>query len=210
MSTPSVIPTAAPPSARPASASGIMPYRISVRQFEKMIDAGVFREIDHVELLEGILVDKMTKHDPHNFTVGELADACRAIVGPAWVVREEKSVVLGRFSRSEPDIAIARGLRERYRSVSPNAADLASLIEVADTSYAKDRGKKWRKYAEFKIPVYWIVNLPSRQIEVHTEPSGRGRSALYQVSKVYSADDEIPVVLAGRELGRLKVRDLLS
>ena len=101
-------------------------------------------------------------------------------------------------------------LRERYRSVSPNAADLASLIEVADASYVKDRGKKWRKYAASEIPVYWIVNLPMRQIEVYTEPSGRGRSAVYQVSKVYSSDDEIPVVLAGRELGRLKVRDLLS
>ena len=132
------------------------------------------------------------------------------ITGPDWVVREEKSVVLGRFSRPEPDIAIARALRERYRSVSPDAADLASLIEVDDTSYAKDHGKKWRKYAASKIPVYWIVNLPMRQIEVYTEPSGRGRSAVYQVSKVYSPDDEIPVVLAGRELGRLKVRDLLS
>jgi Uma2 family endonuclease len=210
MSNPSVIPTAAPPNARQANASGMIPYRISVRQFGKMIDAGVFGENDHVELLEGILVDKMTKNDPHNFTVGELADAFRAIVGPDWIVREEKPVALGRFSRPEPDIAIARALRERYRSVSPDAADLASLIEVDDTSYAKDHGKKWRKYAASKIPVYWIVNLPMRQIEVYTEPSGRGRSAVYQVSKVYSPDDEIPVVLAGRELGRLKVRDLLS
>jgi Uma2 family endonuclease len=210
MSTPSITKTAPSPSARQASASGLVPYRVSVRQFEKMIGAGVFGERDHVELLEGILVDKMTKRPPHNFTVTTIADTIRAVVGSDWVVREEKSVVLGRFSRPEPDVAIARGPRDRYRSVSPSAADLAALIEAADTSYAKDRGSKWRKYAASKIPVYWIVNLPLRQIEVYTEPSGRGKTAAYQVSKVYGEDDEVPIILGGRELGRLKVRDVLS
>ena len=210
MSTPSITKTAPSPSAQQASASGLVPYRISVRQFEKMIDAGVFGEHDHVELLGGILVDKMTKNDPHDFSVDAIAEVFRTITGPDWVVREEKSVVLGRFSRPEPDVALARGPRERYRSTAPKAADLAVLVEVADSGYAKDRGSKWRKYAAFRIPVYWIVNLPLRQIEVYTEPSGRGKSAVYQVSKVYGVDDEVPVVVAGQELGRLKVRDILS
>ena len=82
MSTPSVIPTAAPSVTRPANRSGVIPYRVSVRQFTKMIGAGVFGEHDHVELLEGLLVDKMVKHPPHNFTVAEIADALRAIIGP--------------------------------------------------------------------------------------------------------------------------------
>ena len=84
------------------------------------------------------------------------------------------------------------------------------LIEVSDSTYAKDRGTKWRKYAACKVPVYWIVNLSLRQIEVYTDPSGRGKAAVYQVVKVYSADDLVPVVLAGREMGRLKVSDILS
>ena len=210
MSSPSVIPAAPTPGTRPANRSGVVPFRVSVRQFEKMIGAGVFGERDHVELLDGILVDKMTKHPPHNFTVAETADALRAVLGPDWVLHEEKSVILGRFSRPEPDIAIARGPRDRYRSVSPKAADLGMLTEVSDASYAKDRGSKWRKYAAAKIPVYWIVNLPARQIEVYTQPAGRGKAAAYQVTTVYSAKDEVPVVLGGKELGRLKVSDVLS
>ena len=188
----------------------MIPYRLTVRQFEKMIDAGVFGENDHVELLEGILVDKMTKKDPHNFTVGEIAEAIRAMVTLEWVVREEKSVVLGRFSRPEPDVAIVRGPRERYRTAAPTPADLALHIEVSDTTYALDRGKKWRKYAAFKIPVYWIVNLPLRQIEVYTDPSGRGKAAGYRVTKVYAADDDVPVILNGQEVGRVWVRDMIS
>jgi Uma2 family endonuclease len=210
MSNPSVIPTAPRTSPRSASGSGVTPYRISVRQFEKMIDTGVFGEHDHVELLEGILVNRMTKNEPHNFTVGELAEALRAIVNPDWVVREEKSIVLGRFSRPEPDLAVARGPRERYRSVSPKMPDLGLLVEVADSSYPADRGKRWVKYAGSGIPVYWIVNLPLRQVEVYSEPSGRGKAAAYQVPKVYAPDDDVPVILTGRELGRLKVREILS
>jgi Uma2 family endonuclease len=210
MSTPSVIPTAAQSVTRPANRSGVVPYRVSVRQFTKMIGAGVFGEHDHVELLEGLLVDKMVKHPPHNFTVTETADALRAIIGRNWVIHEEKSVVLGRFSRPEPDVSIARGPRERYRSVSPCATDLAMLIEVADTSYAKDRGSRWRMYARYRIPVYWIVNLPLRQIEVYTQPAGRGKAASYQLMTVYAALDEVPVILGGTELGRLKVSDVLS
>jgi Uma2 family endonuclease len=210
MSTPSATKTAPSPTARQTSASGLVPYRVSVRQFERMISASVFGEHDHVELLEGILVDKMTKNAPHDFSVGGIAEAFRTTAGPEWVVREEKSVVLGRFSHPEPDIAMARGPRDRYRSTSPKAVDLAALVEVSDSTYLKDRGIKWRKYAASKIPVYWIVNLPLRQIEVYTEPTGRGKSAAYQVSKVYSEDNEFPIIIAGRELGRLKVRDVLS
>jgi Uma2 family endonuclease len=129
MSTPTVIPTAPAPATQPACGSGVIPYRVSVRQFGTMISAGVFGERDHVELLDGILVDKMTKHPPHNFTVARIADVLRAIIGPEWVIQEEKSVVLGRFSRPEPDLAIARGPRERYRAVSPGKREGARTFE---------------------------------------------------------------------------------
>jgi Uma2 family endonuclease len=204
-------------SAAPASGSypttgrsGLVPYRLTVRQFEKMIDAGVFRDDDHVELLGGLLVDKMVKHDPHNFSVGELGELLRDILKPGWAVREEKSVVLGLFWRPEPDIAIARGPRDRYRSKGPRRADLGMLIEVADTSYAKDRGTKWRKYAASGVSVYWIVNLPLRQIEVYSAPSGRGKSAGYGDTKTYGPDEEVPLILEGHEWGRIKVSAVLA
>jgi len=207
--TQTAIPTAPPAGPPAATASGVVPYRLTVRQFEKMIDAGVFRDEDHVELLGGLLVDKMVKKDPHNFAVGELAERFRDALKPAWVVLEEKSVVLGRFWRPEPDVAVARGPRARYRSNAPGRDDLGLLVEVADTSYAKDRGKKWRKYAAAKIATYWIVNLPQRQIEVYTASFGRGKSAGYRDVTIYGEDDEVPLIIEGRELGRIKVRDVL-
>jgi len=202
--------TATTPSTPRATPSGIVPYRVTVRQFEKMIEAGIFRDDDRVELLGGILVDMMTKYDPRNFTVGMLGDTLRKIVETAWIVREEKSIVLGPFSRPEPDLAVARGAHERYRLSSPRPADLGMLIEVADSSYAKDRGKKWRQYAAAGILAYWIVNLPQSQIEVYSTPSGRGKSAGYRNITIYGRDDHVPVILEGNELARIPVRNVLS
>jgi Uma2 family endonuclease len=203
--------TVRPPEARPTTGgSGAVPYRLTVRQFEKMIDAGIFRDQDHVELLGGLLVDKMVKNDPHNFTIDMLGAMLDRILAPFWIARQEKSVVLGVFWRPEPDIAIARGPRERYRAKAPRRADLGMLIEVADSSYAKDRGPKWRKYAASGVSVYWIVNLPLRQIEVYSAPAGRGKSAAYREVKSYGADEEVPYILEGHEFGRIKVSEILA
>ena len=204
-------PSAPAPAARPTTGgSGLVPYRLTVRQFEKMIDAGVFRDDDHVELLGGLLVDKMVKKDPHNFAIDMLGAILNDELPDQWIARQEKSIVLGRFWRPEPDIAIARGPRERYRSKGPRRADLGLLVEVADSTYAKDRGAKWRKYAASGVAVYWIVNLPLRQVEVYSAPAGRGKSAGYREITIYRPDEEVPLILEGRELGRIKVSEVLA
>jgi Uma2 family endonuclease len=207
--TKTAIPSATPARPRPTTRTGLVLYRLTVGQFKKMIDAGIFRD-DHVELLGGLLVDKMVKNNPHDFAIDMLGAILNRELPVDWIARQEKAVVLGRFWRPEPDLAVARGPRDRYRSREPRRGDLGILIEVADTSYPMDRGKKWCKYAAAGIATYWIVNLPERRVEVYSAPSGRGKSATYSDAKVYGPDDEVPVVLEDRELGRLKVRDLLS
>ena len=192
-----------------ASSSGVVPYRLTVRQFERMIDAGVFRDADHVELLGGLLVDKMVKKPPHNVAVGSLATELRGRLPAGWFVNEEKPIQLSRWSQPEPDVAVIRGRLKDYGEKGPTAVHVGLLAEVADSSYPKDRGAKWCKYAAAKIAVYWIVNLPQRQVEVYTSPSGRGKSAAYRNVKTYGADEQVPVVVDGRELGRIAVRDIL-
>ncbi len=189
--------------------SGLVPYRLTVHQFEKMIDGGIFRDEDRVELLAGRLIKKMTVNDPHDFAVTELAERLRGVLKPDWITREEKSVVLGRYWRPQPDISVARGPRDRYRTKAPRASDLGMLVEASDTTYAKDRGAKWTKFAGCRIPTYWIVNIHERRIEVYTSPSGRGNAACYRDRKDYGPDEEVPVIVEGREVGRIKVSDIV-
>jgi Uma2 family endonuclease len=191
-----------------AAGSSLVPYRFSVRQFERMIDAGVFPDNARLELIAGILMTKMTKSDPHDVAVAEIGETLRELLTSGWVVREEKSVVLGKRDRPEPDVAVVRGRHSDYRRRAPGVADIAFIVEVADTSYAKDRGVKWSRYARAGIPTYWIVNLPARQVEVYSGPAIAGKSASYQKAVTFVLADEVPVVVDGQEVGRIPVKDL--
>ena len=81
---------------------------------------------------------------------------------------------------------------------------------VADTSLAEDQGEVLETYAAQAIPIYWIVNLRQRRIEVYTDPTGPAGPPFYRSVHHYAADDDVPVVLDGREVGRFLARDVLS
>ena len=112
-------------------------------------------------------------------------------------------------SRMEPDLVVARGTRNDYRNRAPAPADVPLVIEVASTSYVADRGPKLRQYAAAKIPIYWIVNIPMRRIEVYRDPAGKGRSAGYREVTHYDDKAEVPIVIEGREAGRILVAEIL-
>lgn len=185
-------------------------YRLTVRQVEQMTRSGVLTEADDVELLGGVLVEPMTKFAPHDFSILQLGALLRILLpSPDWIIREEKAVVLGRYWRPEPDLAVARGPLDRHRHSQPTAKDLPILVEVADSSYTTDRGVKWHGYAAARVPTYWIINLKGRAVEVYTDPAGRGESAKYRRETTYSPGAEIPVVIDGREVGKIAVNDVL-
>ncbi len=56
---------------------------------------------------------------------------------------------------------------------------------------------------------YWLVNIPARVVEVYGDPAGGGASAAYRIAKTFGPDGEVPVVLDGREVGRVDVRSFL-
>ena len=183
--------------------------RLTVRQYLEMIVSGAIPHDARVELLDGRLVEQMTKYAPHNYTARQLGILLKGILPAAWLISEEKSLNLGRYWRPEPDIAIIRGPNTRYRRGDPTSKDVSLLIEVADSSYPTDRGEKWRAYAAARIPIYWIVNLEKGQIEVYTNPIGRGKKAAYREAATFGADATVLVVIDGQDVGRIAVKDIL-
>ena len=188
---------------------GVKPYRLNVDQFMKMIGAGVFPDHVRIELINGLLVRKMTRYPPHNVCVLLLSRFLRTSIPPDWIVSEEKPVVVGKRQRLEPDFALIRGPESRYLARDPHADDIPLVIEVSDSTYSKDRGSKWRLYSEARIPCYWVVNIAESRVEVYTDPDGSGRSAAYRRSSLHGPDDEIPIPIAGVEVGRVGVRSIL-
>jgi Uma2 family endonuclease len=185
-----------------------MPYRLTVRQFIKMIQANIFPEGHRVELLAGIL-STMVTYEPHEFVVTRLASRLRLVIPIHWTLREEKSVQLGRWWRPYPDISVLTATDDTFAHRSPRPPDIALLVEVSDTTYRKDSGIKLRRYAHVQVPQYWIVNLERRQVEVYRDPHGRHGKACYRVVEYRLEDDDLSVVIDGKDLGRLAVKEIL-
>lgn len=185
------------------------PYRITLDRYLRMVETGVFNSKDPVYLWKGILVEKMTKYAPHNLAVTELNRFLVRMIPEGWFLRPEQPIALDDGSVPEPDFAIVRGKARDYPRVPPRAKDVCLLIEVADSSLGEHRGDKLRTYAEHKIPIYWIVNIFERQIEEYKKPSGKSDKAKYREVRVFKVEENVPVVLDGREIGAIKVKDVL-
>ena len=181
--------------------------RFSVEQYHRMIASGVLTENDPVELLEGLLVAKMPRDPHHDGSLCRVQKGISALLTDTWVLRIQ-SAITTRESEPEPDLVIATGPDTKYFNYHPRRGDLALVIEVANTSLGEDRDLKGPIYARERIPIYWIVNLIERQVEVYTQPRGV-KSATYRERRDYLATSKIPVVLGGEEIGLLSVADFL-
>lgn len=145
-----------------AVGSGLPTRRFSADEYMRMVDAGILTTDDHVELLDGDIVEMSAQGDPH---VEAVMRATRALVlayeGSGYGIRPQSTHRAGPRSVPEPDI-----------TVGPNVGGVVEvrntilLIEVSDTTLAKDRVLKRRIYADAGAPRYWIVEVGERQVRV--------------------------------------------
>lgn len=134
-------------------------------EYDQLIALGVFVD-ERIELLDGALV-KMSPIGPaHSSTVQRLSELLMFRLAGRATVRIQNPFAAGPISEPEPDVAVVP--LGSYDSAHPDQAYL--IIEVAESSQAKDRGDKARIYAQCGVPEYWIVNLTARQLEIHQEP----------------------------------------
>src|SRR5271165_4543324 len=180
-------------------------YRLTLDQYEAMVASGVFSGRERFHLINGFLVAKMTQNDLQA-TADELCgDALGRTIPAGWHVRAAKPIrIPSQASKPEPDRCVARGSIRDYLQRSPEPADIALVVEISDTSLSEDR-KQAVIDAAAGIPVYWIVNLVDRQVEVYSSPSPAG----YRSRSDYHAGESIPVVIGDIPPRSLTVNDLL-
>ena len=180
-------------------------YRLSLEQYEAMVESGVFTARDRFHLINGFLVAKMTQNPPHS-TADELCGkVLDRVIPEGWHVRSAKPIRLpDQVSKPEPDRCVVRGTIRDYSHRSPGSADVALIVEVSDSSLGDDR-KLARIYGASGIAVYWIVNLVDRQVEVYTLPYPDG----YHSRQDFAPGQLLAVVIDGAEVGRIGVADIL-
>src|SRR4029079_1213350 len=125
-----------------------------------------------------------------------------------WDVESQEPITTAE-SEPEPDVFVAREEVANDPERHPGGADVALVVEVAETALRTDRETKKRIYARAGISVYWIANLVESQFEVYTDPTGPTELPDYGQRQVYGPEDAIPVVLDGAEIGTLPIRELL-
>ncbi|MGL6076164.1 MAG: Uma2 family endonuclease [Fimbriiglobus sp.] len=176
---------------------------LSVTQYMASLQSGHIKAADRVELIRGRIVEKMSINGPHNLVTNLLADLLRELL-PNDLCLFCPSAIILEDSVPEPDIIIARGKKRDFTTTHPTAADIQLLVEVSDTSLAQDLGDKLTLYALAKIPEYWVVDIPHRQIHVFTKPKG-GKKPGYKSQVTYSDVDSVPVF----DVSEVKVSEVL-
>ena len=137
-----------------------------------------------VELINGYVVRKTLKKPPHVWAVICIVEAMPSLLPPGWTWRKEDPIRIPAFD--EPSSRTSRfcgDRREDYRYRIPDASDAVLLVEVAaETTLTRDQGEKKAAYARGGIPVYWIVNLADRQVELYTGPGSDGYLVVASIS----------------------------
>lgn len=195
-----------PPSGAPLPT--LLLRRFSVDEYHQMIQTGILSEDEPVELLDGWIVIKRPRSPQHDLALEKSDVAIRERLPPGWRMRIQCAVTTD-DSEPEPDLVIVRGPRPARAASHPRPAEIGFLVEVAESSLDQARSVKARTYAGAGIPIYWIINLRDRQVEVYSEPTGPDPAPSYELLRDYGEDDAVPLVLAGQEIGRIPVRDLL-
>ena len=147
-----------------------------------------------------------------SLSCGVTSRALERLIPNGWNVRSKAPLVLpsgptGRDSEPEPDLAVVRGDIRDYATRHPRPADMALVVEVAESSLREDRAKLAATPGpEFRRPGSSTLTIElSKFMRIRPDLS----TGNYQEMIIYHDGDEIPVVLDGRAVGRLAVVDLL-
>jgi Uma2 family endonuclease len=184
-------------------------YRLTVRQYDRMLADGTIAEDERVELIEGLLVARASRNRAAIVAGNKVLRILWRIIPPGWHIAKGAPIVVSDWSKPEPDLAVVRGEVEDYDRRDVQAVEVALVVDIAGPvrgpGLPADRTDRARMYAASGISVYWIVNLVDGQVEIFSEP---GRDA-YQSHQVFGRGQDVPVVVAAVEAGWTAVTDLL-
>jgi len=156
-------------------------YRFTADQYQAMTQAGVLKEDDRVELLNGRVFDMMPIEPQHGGVVDWLAEVFTEANQRRWICRIQSVVRLSKHDEPQPDLMLLHRLQNFYRNRHPGPDEIYLLVEVSDSSLTFDREEKLPLYARAEIPEVWLVNLPDKLVEVYTKPAAGEYTALRKV-----------------------------
>lgn len=144
----------------------------SVDEYLRMIDVGILGQEDHVELIDGDILQMAPIGPTHVSCLAMLNRRLVIGVGDRGLVAPQITLPLDARSAPEPDLTVLGPREIPYREAWVHPRDVLLLIEVSDTSVRHDREVKAPLYARAGIRELWIVDVPGERVLVHRAPQG--------------------------------------
>jgi Uma2 family endonuclease len=152
---------------------------------------------EKLELIQGDLIDKMSKTSPHVDAMMLVMEWLVTVFGMRFIRPEapiDVSPEDNPTSEPQPDLAVLKQPRSAYRD-NPKPSDLSLVVEVSDTTLTFDMRVKARLYARAGIVEYWVVDVDGRRIVVHRNPQG----GTYSDVKSYAGGESVePLAAPGK------------
>lgn len=147
---------------------------ISVEEYDQMIAHGILTDEDQVELLNGVIIEKMTKGPKHASVNGRANRLFNRLFGEMGIIRVQDPIWLSDISEPEPDIVLAKPDDDFYADHHPSPDEVLLIVEISDTSLGRDRFAKGAAYAEAGIQQYLVLNLIDETVEDYRSPGTDG------------------------------------
>jgi Uma2 family endonuclease len=157
-------------------------HAVSVQEYLRMGEAGVFAPDARLELIEGEIVEMAPIGSRHAGTVNILIRLLGGLAGDLAIVSAQNPLVVGDRSVPQPDLALLKPRADTYTGAHPRAADVLLVIEVSDATLAFDLGTRVPLYARSGIPETWVVDLQERAVRVFRDPGASGYRTSFTVS----------------------------
>ena len=142
-------------------------HRITVHDYHRMGEIGVFAPDARVELIEGEINDMAPIGNDHQSMVDQLNRALVMAVGDSAIVRTQGSIRLSQWSEPEPDVVLLKPRADFYRGEFALGTDTLLVIEVSDTTLKYDRDIKVPLYARHGVPEAWVVDVNGNALLVY-------------------------------------------
>ena len=165
------------------AAEGFPRRAFTIDDISRMMDAGVIREDEKFELIEGEIVMMAAKGLAHERIKSALTVAVVRALPDHLTVGVEVTLRLTDTIMLEPDIAVfPKALfnkpETRFARLGPGEAEL--VIEVAASNIAYDKGLKARLYARHRVKELWVIDANERIAWIHTGPTDDGWASIVQ------------------------------
>lgn len=147
-------------------------WSMSVDEFHRIAETGIFRPDQRLELIEGGVVEMPAIGSPHAACVARLTQALSRFAGASAIVWVQNPVILNESTEVYPDVTLLRPRADFYRARLPRPEDVLLVVEVSDTTLRYDQSVKARLYARAGIPEFWIFDVTNGRMLTFREPGG--------------------------------------